>query len=138
GELFLVLVQILGGVWRQRGKLAQAAELLDGGIEAARLLDNTHALVWNLSGRSTVALPLGDVDLALATANEAFALSRGVEATFHAAEAAAVLAAAKLETGEPEEAVELLLRQAGGEELALITGSPRAGYLELLTRCRIA
>src|SRR5207248_7093823 len=52
GEYFLVLVQILGGVWRQRGKLAEAGELLDGGIEAARLLRNTHALVWSLSGRS--------------------------------------------------------------------------------------
>jgi ATP/maltotriose-dependent transcriptional regulator MalT len=138
GELFLVLVQILGGVWRQRGKLTQAAELLDGGIEAARLLDNTHALVWSLSGRSTVALPLGDVQLALAAANEAFQLSRGAEATFHAAEAAAVLAAAKLESGEAEQAIELLLHHAGGEELELIAGSPRAWYLELLTRCRLA
>jgi len=137
-ELFLILVQILGGVWRQRGKLTQGAELLDGGIEAARLLHNTHALVWSLSGRSTVALPLGDVELALATAEEAFALSRGVEATFHAAEAAAVLAAAKLELGEPEAAIELLLHNAGGEQLELITGSPRALYLELLTRSRLA
>ncbi|HEY0416252.1 MAG TPA: AAA family ATPase [Gaiellaceae bacterium] len=136
-ELFLVLVQILGGVWRQRGKLSQAAELLDGGIEAARLLDNTHALVWNLSGRSSVALPLGDVSLALATAEEAVQLSRGGEATFHAAEAAAVLAAASLEAGEAERAVDLLLRHAGGEGLELIAGSPRAGYLELLTRCRL-
>jgi ATP/maltotriose-dependent transcriptional regulator MalT len=138
GELFLVLVQILGGVWRQRGKLAQAAELLDGGIEAARLLDNRHALVWSLSGRSTVALRLGDVELALAAANEAFQLSRGAEATFHAAEAAAVLAAAKFEAGEAQQAIELLLSHAGGEELELIAGSPRALYLELLTRCRLA
>ena len=138
GELFLVLVQILGGVWRQRGKLTQAAELLDGGIEAARLLANTHALVWSLSGRSTVALPLGDVQLALACANEAFELSRGAEAAFHAAEAAAVLATAKLEAGEPNQAIDLLLNHAGGEELELIAGSPRALYLELLTRCRLA
>ena len=34
-------------------------ELLDGGIEAARLLGNTHALVWNLSGRSAAALRSG-------------------------------------------------------------------------------
>jgi ATP/maltotriose-dependent transcriptional regulator MalT len=138
GELFLILVQILGGVWRQRGKLTQAAELLDGGIEAARLLGNTHALVWSLSGRSTVALPLGDVQFALATASEAFQLSRGAEATFHAAEAAAVLAAAQFEAGEAEQAIELLLNHAGGEELELIAGSPRASCLELLTRCRLA
>src|SRR5213076_1517122 len=34
GELLLVLVATLGGLWRLRGKLAEAGELLDGGIEA--------------------------------------------------------------------------------------------------------
>ena len=60
GELFLALVQILGAAWRVRGKLADAGELLDGGIEAARLLGNTQALVWNLWSRSAVALTVGD------------------------------------------------------------------------------
>jgi tetratricopeptide (TPR) repeat protein len=45
GELFLMLVQILGRVWFVRGKLVQASGVLDGGIEAARLLGNTQALV---------------------------------------------------------------------------------------------
>jgi ATP/maltotriose-dependent transcriptional regulator MalT len=138
GELFLVLVQILGGVWRQRGKLAEASELLDGGIEAARLLGNAHALVWNLSGRSAAALQTGNVELALATAQESVDLSQDADANFHAAEAAVGLAAALLETGQPERAVELLLDSAGGEELVLIAGSPRALCLELLTRCWLA
>ncbi len=76
GELFLVLVATLGGLWRQRGKLAEAGELLDGGIEAARVLGNTHALVWMLMGRSSAALRSGEVDLALATARESVDLSR--------------------------------------------------------------
>ena len=138
GEHFLVLVQILGGVWRQRGKLAEAAELLDGGIEAARLLGNTHALVWSLSGRSSAALRTGDVELALATAQESVDLSQDLGEGFHSAEAAADLAAALLETGQPERAVELLLGSAGGEELVLIAGSPRARFLEVLTRCWLA
>jgi DNA-binding NarL/FixJ family response regulator len=137
GEHLLVLVQILGGVWRQRGKLVEAAELLDGGIEAARLLGNTHALVWNLSGRSSAALRMGDVELALATAQESVDLSHDPDGNFHSAEAAVGLAAAMLETGQPEEAVELL-GSAGGEEMVLIAGSPRAQGLELLTRCRLA
>ena len=77
GELVLVLVQTLGAVWRLRGKLAEAGELLDGGIEASRLLDNTHALVWSLCGRSAAALHAGDVELALGTAREAVDLSAG-------------------------------------------------------------
>ena len=138
GEHVLILVQILGGVWRQRGKLTQAGELLDGGIESARLLRNTNALVWSLSGRSSTALRQGDVDLALATARESVDLSHDAGGSFHSSEAAADLAAALLETGQPEPAAELLIGSAGGEELTLIAGSPRARYLEVLTRCRLA
>ncbi len=138
GEHVLVLIQTVGAVWRQRGKLAEAAELLDGGIEAARVLGNTHALVWGLSSRSSTALRMGDVELALATAQESVDLCEDAGESFHTAEAAADLAAALLETGQPEPAAELLLGSAGGEELALIAGSPRARYLEVLTRARLA
>src|SRR4051812_8099629 len=138
GELFLLLVATLGGLWRQRGKLAEAGELLDGGIEAARGLRETHALLWMGIGRTAAALPNGDGDLALAPAQERFELNRQDGSNFHSAEAAADLAAALLEAGRPEPAVELLLESAGGEELALIAGSPRARYLEVLARCRLA
>jgi ATP/maltotriose-dependent transcriptional regulator MalT len=138
GELFLLLAATLGGLWRQRGKLVEAAELLDGGIEAARLLGNTHALVWNLLGRSAAALRSGELELALATAQESVDLSHDATSNFHSAEAAADLAAALLETGQPERAVDLLLESAGGEELVLIAGSPRARYLEVLTRSWLA
>lgn len=138
GELFLVLVQILGRVWYVRGKLAEAADLLDGGIETARLLGNTQALVWNLFNRSVVALATGDVQLALVSARESVDLSLELDAGFHSAWAAVRLAGALYETGQPESAVELLLEAAGGEGLELIPGSWRAYCLELLTRCRIA
>jgi len=52
GEFYLLLIATLGGLLRQRGKLAESAELLDAGIEAARLLGNSHALCWTLVGRS--------------------------------------------------------------------------------------
>jgi DNA-binding CsgD family transcriptional regulator len=138
GELFLVLVLTLGGLWRMRGKLAEAGELLDGGIEAARLLGNTHALVWSLGSRSAAALHAGDVDLALAAAQEAVELSGELDEGFHSAEAAVDLARALLETGEPQRAVDLLVGSAGGEELVLIAGGPRAHYLETLTLCWLA
>jgi DNA-binding NarL/FixJ family response regulator len=138
GELFLLLTATLGGLLRQRGKLIEAGELLDGGIEAARLVGNTHALVWTLLGRSAAGLRSGDVELALATAQESVDLSQDVDSNFHSAEAAADLAAALLETGQPKPAVEMLLNSAGGEKLVLIGGSPRARYLEVLTRCWLA
>jgi DNA-binding CsgD family transcriptional regulator len=133
GELFLVLVLTLGGLWRMRGKLAEAGELLDGGIEGARLLGNTHALVWSLGSRSAAALHAGDVALALAAAQEAVELSADLDEGFHSAEAAVDLARALLESGEPQRAVDLLVGSAGGEELVLIAGGPRAHYLESLT-----
>jgi DNA-binding NarL/FixJ family response regulator len=102
------------------------------------VLGNTHALMWNLLGRSAAALRRGDVELALATAQESFDLSQHADSNFHAAEAAADLAAALLETGQPQPAVEILLESAGGEELVLIAGSPRARYLEVLARCWLA
>lgn len=89
-------------------------------------------------GRSSTALRTGDVELALATAQESFDLSRDADSNFHAAEAAADLAAALLETGQAEPAAELLVESAGGEELVFIGGSPRARYLEVLTRCWLA
>jgi DNA-binding NarL/FixJ family response regulator len=52
--------------------------------------------------------------------------------------AATRLAAALLETGQPADAVELLLGSAGGEELTFIPGGWRAYCLELLTRCWLA
>jgi DNA-binding NarL/FixJ family response regulator len=138
GELFLVLVLTLGGLWRMRGKLAEAGELLDGGIEAARLLGNTHALVWSLGSRSAAALHAGDVALALAAAQEAVDLTADLDEGFHSAEAAVDLARALLETGEPQRAADLLVGSAGGEELVLIAGGPRAHYLESLTLCWLA
>ncbi len=138
GELFLFLYQILGRVWYLRGKLAEATELLDGAIEAARLLGTTQALAGNLFNRSVVAVAVGDLDIALATAQESVELARDLDEGFVSAWAAVRLAGALLETGQPEQAVELLLGSACGEELTLIPGGWRAYCLELLTRCWLA
>jgi hypothetical protein len=64
------LYPVLPRVWYVRGKLAEATELLDGAIEAARLLGSPPALAGNLFNRSVVALAVGDLDIALATAEE--------------------------------------------------------------------
>jgi DNA-binding CsgD family transcriptional regulator/tetratricopeptide (TPR) repeat protein len=134
GELYLILVQILGRVWFVRGKLTEAADLLDGGTEAARLFGNTQALVWNLFNRSAVALASGDMALALSSAEESVDLGADLDPGFHSAWAAVRLAAVRLASGQPEDGVELLLGSAGGEELKLVPGSARAYCLELLTR----
>jgi DNA-binding NarL/FixJ family response regulator len=132
------LYQILPRVWYVRGKLAEAAELLDGAIEAGRLLGTPPALAGNLFNRSVVALAAGDLDIALATAEEAVTVTSDLDEGFVTAWAAVRLAAVLLETAQPVRAVELLLGRAGGEELTLIPGGWRAYCLELLTRCWLA
>jgi ATP/maltotriose-dependent transcriptional regulator MalT len=138
GELFLVLYQILGRVWYVRGRLTEAIELLDGAIEAARLLGQTQALAGNLFNRSVVAVAADDLDTALASAQESVDLARDLDEGFIPAWAAVRLAGVLFETGRPDSAVELLLSCAGGEQQVLIPGSWRAYCLELLTRCWLA
>jgi DNA-binding CsgD family transcriptional regulator/tetratricopeptide (TPR) repeat protein len=132
------LYPVLPRVWYVRGKLAEAAELLDGAIEGARLLGPPPALAGNLFNRSIVALAAGDLDLALATAEEGVELTRKLDDGFVSAWAAGRLAAVLLETGQPDRAVKLLLSRAGGEELTLIPGSWNAYFLELQARCWLA
>ena len=134
----LGLYQILPRVWYVRGKLTEAVELLDGAIEAGRLLGAPPALSGNLFNRSVVGVAVGDLDIALATAEEAVELTRDLDDGFVTAWAAVRLAYVLLETAQPVRAIELLLGRAGGEELTLIPGGWRAYCLELLTRCWLA
>jgi ATP/maltotriose-dependent transcriptional regulator MalT len=138
GDPLFRLYPILPRIWYVRAKLAEAAELLDGAIEAGRLLGSPPALAGNLFNHSVVALAVGDLDIALATATEGVELTRDLDEGFVTAWAAVRLAGVLLETGQPDRAVELLLGRAGGEELTFIPGGWRAYCLELLTRCLLA
>jgi DNA-binding NarL/FixJ family response regulator len=138
GYHFFGLYQILPRVWYVRGKLAEAAELLDGAIETGHLLGNSPALAGNVFNRSVVALAVGDLDVAFATAEEGVELTRDLDEGFVTAWAAVRLASVLLETGQPLRAVELLIGRAGGEGVTLIPGGWRTYCLELLTRCWLA
>jgi len=135
GDLFPLIFPMLGtSLWVQ-GRLAESAEVFDGAIEHARLLENVQALAWNLFNRSFAALAAGDVDLAFSTARESVELAKHLDESVITGHAAWGLAAALLETGRAAEAAELLLASTGGEELTVIPGGWRANGLWLLTRC---
>ena len=138
GDPLFRLYPVLPRVWYVRGKLADATELLDGAIETGRLLGSPPALAGNFFNRSVVGLAVGDLDIAIATAEEGVELARDLDEGFVTAWAAVRLAGVLLEIGQPARAVELLLGRAGGEELTLIPGGWRACCLELLTRCWLA
>ncbi len=132
------LYQILPRVWYVRGKLADAAEMLDDAIEGGRLLGTPPGLAGNLFNRSAIALAAGDVPLAEATAEEAARLASRLGEGFVAAWAAVRLAAVRLEMGDPARAAALLTERAGGEELTLIPGGWGVYCLELLTQSLLA
>ena len=137
GELVPLAYSILGQVKLLRGDLADAVDLLDNAVEGARLSGNVQALVGDLINRSLTAVAAGDIDLALATAEEAVALAEGLDQSLACA-AGVAMAAALLEDGNPAGAITMLLPSSGGEELPLIPGVWRAKSLELLTRCWLA
>src|SRR4030095_10729748 len=86
------LYPVLPRVWYVRGKLAEATELLDGAIEAGRLLGSPPALAGKLFKRCVVARGVGALDIALATAEESVELTRDLDEGFVTAWAAARLA----------------------------------------------
>lgn len=138
GELFPMVVAMLGGSLWVQGRPLEAGEIFDGAVEAARLAGNVHSLAWNLFNRSIAALVAGDVDLALEAAQESVELEESMEPGALSAMAACVLAAVLFEIGQADKSVDLLLTQAGGKDLEQIGGGWRARFLELLTRALLA
>ena len=123
--------------WRLRGKLAEAGELLDGGIEAARLLGNTHA--WY--GPSLAAPRSAARGRRGARARRG---ARGLRPQRKISTRAStrprqpwIWPVHSSSRGSPT-CGGIAPWSAGGEDLVLIAGGPRAHYLELLARCWLA
>ncbi len=135
GALLPMLIQASSTALVVRGRLGDAAQVLDGAIEGARLAGNDQTLAWDLLNRAFVAVQLGEVDLAVAAAEESVDLARGFEQSFVSMYTGVVLAIARMESGNPESAADLFVASGGGEAMPLVPGGWRAKYLELLTRC---
>jgi DNA-binding NarL/FixJ family response regulator/tetratricopeptide (TPR) repeat protein len=136
GQQFPTLVPTLASALVMCGRLAEAIEAIDGGVESARLANSAQDLAWRLHVRSSAALAAGDIETALSTAEEAMKLTRELEEqNFVSAYPGLGLAAALLPSGNPARAVEVLVGSAGGGELPLIPGGWRAMAHELLAHC---
>ena len=118
GALFPILTVLLGAVTLMTGRPGEAAELLDGAVEAARLSGNDQVLALNLLNQAQALLATGDVDTAIALAEESVTLGRALDDSLLGHWAGEALAAALLEAREPERAVASLLGAAGGESLS--------------------
>ena len=138
GDLFPWLSLALSGVAFSTGRLAEATELIDGMVEAARLTDSTVGLASALVNRAVTLLAAGDVEGSLGAAQEAVGLTRGTAPSVLAAWAGCFLGAALLEAGQAERAADTIVDAGGGDELPLIPGAFRVGFLEILTRAWLA
>ncbi|HYB31009.1 MAG TPA: AAA family ATPase, partial [Solirubrobacteraceae bacterium] len=127
GDLFPWLSLSLSGVLYATGRLAEAAEMLDGVVEAARLTDNAFGLATALVNSAAVSLAAGDLDAALAAAQKAAQLTRGTTPSVVGAWAGGFLGAALVEAGQPERAAESIVEAGGGDDLPLIPGPFRVG-----------
>jgi DNA-binding CsgD family transcriptional regulator len=137
GELVPGITQGLGGVLIRLGRLDEAIELLDGAVDAARLTDNATSLGWALGNRGWAALMQGDVPAALELAEEALAVTRGLEASFVSAREGPVAAGALHLAGQAARAIDVVLRHTGGEDMPLVFAAWRVVGQEVLTRCRL-
>jgi len=134
GDLFPILLPMLGTALWLQGRVAESTEVLEGAVEAARLVDNPHGLVWNLLSRSLAEFAAGNVDVALATGEEAVDVARHLDASTSSAWSAVAFATALLGTDGAARAAELLIA-SGGIDQQQIGGGWRVRSLELLTRC---
>ncbi len=130
GHLHPTLLPALGAAHCMRGRLDEAARVLDDGVEAARLVGVTQGLAWMLRNRALLSVVAGDVTAALELAEEALELTQRLDESVLSSWAAMAVARASVMAGRSQRAVDVL----GGDEAALllIPGVWRAMGLEAL------
>jgi DNA-binding CsgD family transcriptional regulator len=137
GELLPILIQALATGLLASGRLTEAAELLDGSIEGARVAGNDQTLAWSLLNRAFLGVYMGDFETAAAKGAESMELTAALDDSQVSTYAAVIMGCLSLEMGDPARAVELFTTSAGGDALPRIPGGWRANYLGFLTRCRL-
>jgi len=132
GHLHPTLLPALGAAHFMRGRLGEAAKVLDAGVEAARLAGITQSMAWMLRNRSVLSVMEGDLAAALEMAEEALELTRRLDESVLSAWAAMVVARASVMAGRSQRAVDVLTSAGGEEALRPIPGAWRAMGLEAL------
>ena len=100
GEVAPFLIPVLVTVLHTTGRIAEAADLVDEAVDAARLSGNEETLGWNLLSRGYVAVAAGDLELALSAAQESVDVTRELDDRLVSTYARWALASALLEKGE--------------------------------------
>ena len=135
GELVPMLTQASATALCVQGRFREAAELLDGAIEASRLAGNDQTLAWDLMNRGVRRrAPRRARARRSRPPRRACELTRDLGDGFVSTHAGVMLAIARLENGERGQGGRAVRGAGGGEAMPLLPGGWRAKYLELLTR----
>jgi ATP/maltotriose-dependent transcriptional regulator MalT len=137
-QLFPVLILAVNTALFGLGRFTEAAHLLDGEIEGARLTGIAQPLTWNLLSAAAVRMMTGDLDTALTLSQESVELCRGQEVTVISSLANVIFGLILIERGEPERGVMTLVATGGGESLPGVPGNWRAWCLERLAQGLLA
>jgi ATP/maltotriose-dependent transcriptional regulator MalT len=122
GQLFPLLTQELAVALARLGRLDEALDHLDGAIEAARLAGNAQSLAWTLMNRAWTGMVRGDLESALAAAEESAELVRTLDDSTIGTWSACILGGILLETGDLARGLAVIYEGAGGPELGLVPG----------------
>ena len=127
GQGFLVpmLTQASATAISIQGRLVDAAELLDGAVEASRLAGNDQTLAWDLMNRAFVDVHRGEMSAAIADAEESMELTRGLGNGFVSTHAGVMLAIARhgeRRAGERCRALRRRRRRGGDAAAARVAG----------------
>ena len=114
------------------GRLPESTAVLLAGVDAARVIGNSQALVWLLSNQAMALLHAGDLRAARRAARESVEIAEGEETNVVAAWAWAILAAVLAADGDAAEARRALVDRVGGHGLDSLGGGWRVYYLECL------
>ncbi|MGH8909133.1 MAG: helix-turn-helix transcriptional regulator [Egibacteraceae bacterium] len=121
-----------------RGRLAEADELAESTVEAARVSANMQLLSWALWARAEVSIVADDPATAIAACAESFELTRALEPSVLSTPGGRVLGRALLEAGEAQRCrAETLADFDRWQPLATVAEGQCVRY-ELLTRAELA
>jgi ATP/maltotriose-dependent transcriptional regulator MalT len=137
GQLVIPMMVGLAHALETRGRLAEALELAEGAVEAARLSGNRQVTGWALVAEAWITAVLGDLDRALAAGEEAVDLLRGLDESVLTRATHAHVAAVWLEAGRPDRCLQEV-QLVGAPELNLIEPGRRAWLYGVLARAELA
>ena len=129
GHLHPTLIPAIGAAHFLRGRLRDAATVLDAGLEAARLAGITQSIAWMLRNQALLAVAVGDARGALAMADEALELTEQLDESVLSAWAALAVGRAAVAAGRSQRVVDVL---AASDRLDAVPGAWRLISFEAL------